>query len=74
MKLLNNKSNHGDDEKTSFTSGELFVPHFSLDMGLREFFLTINSEPIGTFVALARSIKDGAGITEQLLFDKVSLT
>ena len=43
-------------------------------MGLREFFLTVNSEPIGIFVALARSIKDGAGITEQLLFDKVILT
>ena len=42
-------------------------------MGLKEFFLTVNSEPIGIFVALARSVKDGAGITEQLLFDKVVL-
>ena len=42
-------------------------------MGVGEFFLTVNSEPIGIFVALARSIKDGAGITEQLLFDKVIL-
>ena len=40
-------------------------------MGFREFFSTLNSEPVGVFVASARGIKDGAGITEQLLFDKV---
>ena len=48
-----------------------FLPCLARDMGLRRFFSTVNSEPIALFVAMARSIKDGAGITEQLLFDKV---
>ena len=51
----------------------IFCPCLALDMGLLKYLSTVNSEPIGIFVSLARSIKDGAGITEQLLFDKVFL-
>ncbi len=34
---------------------------------------TINSEPVGFLTSLGRSIKNGAGITDQLLFDKACL-
>ncbi len=34
---------------------------------------TISTEPVGFLMQLGRAIKNGAGITEQLLFDKACL-